>query len=124
MRIKDLEKPNRARFMDLFRFATCIDYILLGLGCICSIIHGAIIPVMFYLLSFIIDAMSDSYNSGSFDATKFYDRTLSIVYMMIATSIIAFIVGYVGCLILFRVAVKQGDYFRIQYFENILNRPT
>ena len=53
----------------------------------------------------IIDSMDTSVTDlGEFDDDAFYDDTLDVVYIMIIMAAVALVAGYIGALILTKVA--------------------
>jgi hypothetical protein len=64
-------------------------------------------PLIFYEVTEIVDSMDDSRDeNGSFDEDEYYDKTVDVVYIMIAAGFIALISAYIAALCLSFVAIR------------------
>ena len=93
------------------------------IGCICCLIQGALYPLIYYQVTQIVDAMDDSRDeSGDFDESEYYDKTVVVIYIMIGAGLIAMLSAYMGSLCLSKVSINQANAFREAYFSCLIKK--
>lgn len=106
----DSSLPRSSSFCELYRFASCGDYLLLTIGCVMAIANGALYPCMAILFG---DAIS-SFEPLDLDAIK----RVALTYLGIAIAL--FVSDYAAHVCFVITAEKQMQKLRSRCFEHLL----
>ncbi|XP_076808833.1 ATP-dependent translocase ABCB1-like [Clavelina lepadiformis] len=125
----DFKKPSKKNqptisYVQIFRYATSFDYVLLIIGTLAAAAHGAALPV---LLIFFGELTNDFVNFGSLDTASLAQVNLSdkistnsVRFCVIA--IIVWICGAIQIICWTFQAVRQTKKIRVLFFQSILRQ--
>lgn len=116
---------ERAPFLGLFRFATAWDCVLTVGGILCGMVHGACMPLAFYFLEELFEAVYTPNDDGSLPPvpSPHHVRDAEIgkvvrTYLMLAATVL--LARTSGCFLIIRAADRQVMAARQAYFRTIL----
>ncbi|KAI3983884.1 hypothetical protein MKX01_011592, partial [Papaver californicum] len=76
-------KPQKVSFLKLFEFADAFDYVLMGIGSLGAIVHGASVPVFFIFFGNLINIIGIAYLFPASVSHKVAKYSLDFVYLSI-----------------------------------------
>ncbi|GJX74407.1 ABC transporter B family member 1 [Tanacetum coccineum] len=118
---KNLEKDKQeisVGFMELFRFADRLDYVLMGVGTIGAFVHGCSLPIF---LRFFADLVN-SFGSNANDVDKMSHEVLryAFYFLIVGGAIWASSWAEISCWMW--TGERQSTKMRIKYLEAALNQ--
>eukprot|EP00930_Biecheleria_cincta_P034133 TRINITY_DN23609_c0_g1_i1.p1 TRINITY_DN23609_c0_g1~~TRINITY_DN23609_c0_g1_i1.p1 ORF type:complete len:1552 (-),score=307.23 TRINITY_DN23609_c0_g1_i1:357-5012(-) len=118
-------EEERAPFMALFRFATAWDCLLTFGGILCGMVHGACMPLAFYFLEELFEAVYLPNDDGTLPPVPSPHNLRNAevgkvvrTYLALAATVLVARTG--GCFLIIRAADRQVMAARQAYFRTIL----
>jgi len=122
---KEPKEEERAPFIALFRFATAWDCTLTAFGILCGMVHGACMPLAFYFLEELFEAIYMPNDDGTLPpvASPHNHRDAEVwkvvrIYLGLAATVLAARTG--GCILVIAAADRQVVAARQAYFRTIM----
>ncbi|CAH3192815.1 unnamed protein product [Porites evermanni] len=119
------EKPPMVSIGRLFRFSDKLDVVLLTLGTLAAVAHGAAIPVQFLIFGDLIDSFIEFAQAQTGNATQTYDLNgemtkFALYYVYLAAG--NFVVAYGQMAFWSLTATRQVKKMRLALFSSILKQ--
>ena len=105
-----------ASFSLLFKYSTCLDYLLMVLGTAGAFGMGILQPLFFTFMADFFSGMGE--NSSADD---FYENSKQVVYLLIIFGAVFTGCGWVAVICWVTVGSRQGKIYREKYFRAALN---
>ncbi|KAH9321487.1 hypothetical protein KI387_016126 [Taxus chinensis] len=113
---------NSVPLWKLFKYADATDWWLVGFGTLGSIGEGISLPVLFLMLSKLIDILGNNTSSSSSSGTDYLNSinkySLYVVYVAIAAFFVAFLEGFCWA----RTGERQASCMRKKYLKGVLRQ--
>ncbi|XP_073253010.1 ATP-dependent translocase ABCB1-like isoform X3 [Porites lutea] len=119
------EKPPIVSFGQLFRFSDKLDVVLITLGTLAAIAHGAAIPVQFLIFGDLIQSFIEFEQASTGNATQTYDLNgemtkFALYYVYLAAGNLVVAYGQMAFWSL--TATRQVKKMRLALFSSILKQ--
>ncbi|CAM6089679.1 unnamed protein product [Calypogeia fissa] len=110
--------PDMVPYRKLLSFATSFDYILMAIGALAAVTHGAILPVTVSLLGRVVHALGSDQSKRDLAYQKICQISLILVYIAVASIVISWL--EVGCWMY--AGERQALKIRTRYLEALLSQ--
>ncbi|XP_026454965.1 ABC transporter B family member 2-like isoform X1 [Papaver somniferum] len=111
-------KPKKVSFLKLFEFADAFDYVLMGIGSLGAIVHGASVPVFFIFFGNLINIIGVAYLFPASVSHKVAKNALEFVYLSIVIMFSSW--AEVACWMY--TGERQASKMRLAYLRSMLNQ--
>jgi formate hydrogenlyase subunit 3/multisubunit Na+/H+ antiporter MnhD subunit len=111
----DASVPS-ATFLDLFRFASSGDKVMVGFAFFLAILHGACLPAFSYVFGEFMDT------TGSVSSDELLSRVSFLASIMVAIGAFAFVASGLWTALFAYSSQKQGARMRTIYLASILGK--
>lgn len=138
---KKKEPPKAVGFFQLFRYASCLEGLLMLVGLLCAALHGIALPLMIVVFgqmtdSFVLsgqqlnatynltlDAVNSSLNSSQCAVSGIEDAMTTHAYYFVGIGAAVLLLGTFQVMLFLLTAAKQTKRIREKYFHAILHQP-
>ncbi|CAG7731414.1 unnamed protein product, partial [Allacma fusca] len=110
------------RFSKLFRYATCLDFVLIALGIICSLLAALFYVATIYSFGLFNHFFHNQTAQPCLNIKNFDGSDLSISYPYVWLSIILTIFAFLQSMLFDLSAVRQVKRIRLEYVESIVKK--
>uniref|UniRef100_A0A9J7WU74 ABC-type xenobiotic transporter n=1 Tax=Cyprinus carpio carpio TaxID=630221 RepID=A0A9J7WU74_CYPCA len=115
---KKKEPVKTVGFFQLFRYATCLEVLLMLIGLLCAAAHGIALPLM----CVVFGQMTDSFVLNSFSFSSPINNLVKHAYYFVAIGAAVLILGTFQVMLFLLTAAKQTKRIREKYFHAILHQ--
>jgi ATP-binding cassette subfamily B (MDR/TAP) protein 1 len=102
-----------ASFRVLFKYASCLDYLLMLIGTLGAFGMGILQPLFFMF-------MAEFFNGNS-SGNSFYDNSMEVVTLLLILGAVFTVCGWVAVVCWVTVGSRQAKVYREKYFRAALN---
>jgi ATP-binding cassette subfamily B (MDR/TAP) protein 1 len=140
---------ERAPFIELYRYSSNLDKVLLAISCLFAAFSGVCIPLYSYFQALLLDSVSDANEDEVSDSwirnkisrgysreevkaamhdkensdNDFYMEMLDTAKIMLVLGLVGFISACIGLMLLTRVGLSQANSYRRAYLGVLLKKP-
>lgn len=105
---------EKAPFLSLFKYATCLDYLLMFIGTCGAVGMGILQPLLFVF-------MANFFSSNTDSKSEFYDKSMEVVNLLLIFGGVFTVCGWVAVVCFVTVGTRQAKIYREKYFTAIIN---
>uniref|UniRef100_A0A8C1JZB2 ABC-type xenobiotic transporter n=1 Tax=Cyprinus carpio TaxID=7962 RepID=A0A8C1JZB2_CYPCA len=121
---KKKEPVKTVGFFQLFRYATCLEVLLMLIGLLCAAAHGIALPLMCVVFGQMTDSFVLSGQKGNLTGifNSIEDKMTEHAYYFVAIGAAVLILGTFQVMLFLLTAAKQTKRIREKYFHAILHQ--
>uniref|UniRef100_A0A8B9K1E1 ATP-binding cassette, sub-family B (MDR/TAP), member 5 n=1 Tax=Astyanax mexicanus TaxID=7994 RepID=A0A8B9K1E1_ASTMX len=126
MKGKDEQSMKAVGFFQLFRYATCLEALMMVLGLGCAALHGITLPIM----CVVFGQMTDSFMSFFFLNPNYCTKSICFflnphrhAYYFVALGAAVLLLGTFQVTLFLLTATRQTKRIREKYFHAVLHQP-
>ncbi|KAL5780726.1 hypothetical protein ACOSQ2_011463 [Xanthoceras sorbifolium] len=115
---KNSSKKQSVSFFGLFAAADKTDYLLMFIGSLGAIIHGAALPVFFILFGRMIDSLGHLSSNPHKLSSRISEHALYLLYL----GVVVLASAWIGVAFWMQTGERQTSRLRLKYLQSVLRR--